>query len=448
MDNNDRTLKELSTPDINLGVFDILNRNKLDHMSLSEDPHKHLQKFHVVCSTMRPHGIPKDYIKMKAFLFPWMELPRTAYLEKFFPTSRTTSISNEICGIRQHIGLMLMDRSMICAASGGALMDKTPIVARNLISNMVGNTQQFGVRGSTASKVVNEVVVVDNQRLENKITNLTSLVRQLAIGQHHISLPIRVCGIYASVKHPIDVCPTLQETEPNSAKVTAMMDAYKALGEQRWAKLATFTQLLPSIIIKHKLPKARHEPSHGRLITFLNLGPHQVHFHLLVTLKELAILDIMYQPWCIRYLEWEQVQSSELKSGLTYLLPMFHGLVGSTQQFGVTESATPSVVNEVVVVGNQRLKNKITEVISLVKQLAIEQHHISAPTRNIQLMSVPFYKKLNRTVLNIGSPMISTQTGDMVCTLRNMYLNDTNHHLPSNNNMFSKIIVHLPYRIW
>ncbi|RDX96361.1 hypothetical protein CR513_20992, partial [Mucuna pruriens] len=36
---------------------------------LDEDPHKHLKDFHVVCSTMRPHGILQDYIKMKAFPF-------------------------------------------------------------------------------------------------------------------------------------------------------------------------------------------------------------------------------------------------------------------------------------------------------------------------------------------------------------------------------------------
>ncbi|RDX91357.1 hypothetical protein CR513_26682, partial [Mucuna pruriens] len=32
-----------------------------------------------------------------------------------------------------------MDRSMIDAASGGALMDKTPVAARHLISNMASN---------------------------------------------------------------------------------------------------------------------------------------------------------------------------------------------------------------------------------------------------------------------------------------------------------------------
>ncbi|RDX82604.1 hypothetical protein CR513_36575, partial [Mucuna pruriens] len=32
---------------------------------------------------------------------------------------------------------------------------------------------------------------MDSQRLENKITELTSLVRQLAIGQHHTSPPAK-----------------------------------------------------------------------------------------------------------------------------------------------------------------------------------------------------------------------------------------------------------------
>ncbi|RDX58536.1 hypothetical protein CR513_62140, partial [Mucuna pruriens] len=71
MENNDRTLKELATPDINLGAFDILNWNKLSHFHdlAGEDPHKHFKEFYVMCSTMRSHGIPEDYIKMKVFLF-------------------------------------------------------------------------------------------------------------------------------------------------------------------------------------------------------------------------------------------------------------------------------------------------------------------------------------------------------------------------------------------
>ncbi|RDX77460.1 hypothetical protein CR513_42414, partial [Mucuna pruriens] len=88
------------------------------------------------------------------------------------------------------------------------------------------------------------------------------------------------------------------------------------------------------------------------------------------TSTELATPNIMFQPWCIRYPEWEQAQSYELKSRLTHLLPIFHGLAGSMLH-----------PNEVVVASNQRLENKITELNSFIKQLAIEQHHISPPIR-------------------------------------------------------------------
>ncbi|RDX69855.1 hypothetical protein CR513_50979, partial [Mucuna pruriens] len=86
MENNDRTLKELATPDVvyqpwciqypqleptqsyelESGLIYLLPKF---HGPAGEDPHKHLKEFHVVCSTMRPQGIPKDYIKMKAFPF-------------------------------------------------------------------------------------------------------------------------------------------------------------------------------------------------------------------------------------------------------------------------------------------------------------------------------------------------------------------------------------------
>ena len=46
---------------------------------------------------------------------------------------------------------------MIDAASGGALVDKTPMALRNLIANMAANSQQFGTRLDLLSKHVNEV---------------------------------------------------------------------------------------------------------------------------------------------------------------------------------------------------------------------------------------------------------------------------------------------------
>ncbi|RDX82015.1 hypothetical protein CR513_37246, partial [Mucuna pruriens] len=235
MENQNRTLKELATPDVVYQPWCIQYpqlepaqtyelKSGLIHLFpkfhglAGEDPHKHHKEFHVVCSMIRPSGIPEDYIKMKAFPFSldgaakdwlylqptlfniWGDLKRT-FLEKIFPTSRTATIRKEICGIRQHTretlheywerfnklyatcphhqiseqlliqyfyeGLSMMDRSMIDAASGGALMDKTPPAARHLISNMASNTQQFRIRGPNPSRSMNEIDAASNQRLEN-----------------------------------------------------------------------------------------------------------------------------------------------------------------------------------------------------------------------------------------------------------------------------------------
>ncbi|RDX89635.1 hypothetical protein CR513_28619, partial [Mucuna pruriens] len=75
-------------------------------------------------------------------------------------------------------------------------------------------TPHFGIEGSPTSKIVNEVVVVDNQRLENKIIELTYLVRQLAIRQHHSSPSVRECGMCASIEHPPNTFPIYQPPPP------------------------------------------------------------------------------------------------------------------------------------------------------------------------------------------------------------------------------------------
>ena len=47
---------------------------------------------------------------------------------------------------------MPTDRSIIDVASGGALVDKTPEAAHQLISNMAANSKQFGTRGDFTNK--------------------------------------------------------------------------------------------------------------------------------------------------------------------------------------------------------------------------------------------------------------------------------------------------------
>ena len=94
---------------------------------------------------------------------------------------------------------------MINVASGGALVDKTPKATRNLITNMAANSQQFGTRLDPPSKHVNEVNI---SSLEQQIASLTSLVRQMAVGNMQTA---KACGICLVVGHPTDMCLTLQQ---------------------------------------------------------------------------------------------------------------------------------------------------------------------------------------------------------------------------------------------
>ncbi|RDX73158.1 hypothetical protein CR513_47268, partial [Mucuna pruriens] len=66
--------------------------------------------------------------------------------------------------------------------------------------------------------MVNEIGAASNQRLENQLTELTSLVRQLAVGQHQPAMAAKVCGICTFMEHPIDMCHTLQETESDQTE--------------------------------------------------------------------------------------------------------------------------------------------------------------------------------------------------------------------------------------
>ena len=68
---------------------------------------------------------------------------------------------------------------MIDEANEGALVDKTPMEARNLIANMAANSQQFGDRHETPIRRVHEVVVA-SLHLDQQLTSLTQAVQTLA----------------------------------------------------------------------------------------------------------------------------------------------------------------------------------------------------------------------------------------------------------------------------
>ncbi|CAN6711723.1 unnamed protein product [Malus baccata var. baccata] len=226
-----------------------------------EDPNKHLKEFEVVCSSMTPVNVDGNILKMKAFPFSLMdkakdwlyelapgtvtswESMKRAFLEKFFPTSRIILLRKKISGIQQeegesfptyyerfkslvascpqhqmkeelllqyfYEGLLPLERQMLDASAGGALVDKTPMAAKVLIANRALNAQQYegvGQRGPPRHQV-HEVSATSD--LHSQLANLTSIVSQMAEGMK-IQGPV-VCGVCSIQGHASEKCPQLIE---------------------------------------------------------------------------------------------------------------------------------------------------------------------------------------------------------------------------------------------
>ncbi|GJS83976.1 uncharacterized protein Tco_0750517 [Tanacetum coccineum] len=126
--------------------------------------------------------------------------PSKRDLEKEIVKEGSTSQTDQL--------LLTMDQNMIDAASGGALVHKTPTDARTLISNMAANLQQFGTRQECPAKSVSEVKTSYDQCLNN----LTALVEKLVMGNS--TQQMKACGVCLVVGHPTDMCPTFQDGSP------------------------------------------------------------------------------------------------------------------------------------------------------------------------------------------------------------------------------------------
>ncbi|KAK5837435.1 hypothetical protein PVK06_013245 [Gossypium arboreum] len=220
----------------------------------NENPHKHLKEFHMVCLSMKPKGVTEDQIKLRAFPFSladsarewlfylppgsittWADLSRL-FLNRFFPASRAAELRREIVGIRQkdaetlydywerfkklcascpqhgiteqsllqyfYEGLKPMEMNMVDTASGGALVNMTPQQARDLISTMAANSQQFRANPEPPKRVHQ----LSNSTIEDRLDRLTNIVNSLVTEK---SKPARVCRICATPEHTTGACPSL-----------------------------------------------------------------------------------------------------------------------------------------------------------------------------------------------------------------------------------------------
>ncbi|KAA0062012.1 retrotransposon gag protein [Cucumis melo var. makuwa] len=187
----EKTLRELVEPDedqrplcvvippttqpfeLKLGLIHLLPIFK---GSSGEDPYKHLKDFHMVCDSMRPHGISEEQLNLRAFPFSLTDVVKRwlYYLEP------------------------------VDAVAGEALADKTPTKAGELISRMAENSQSFGNRALELDNSLTKEV----SELKSQMLNMTTLLTSFVQGT---PLKVTKCGVCGLVGHPNDKCPEVIE---------------------------------------------------------------------------------------------------------------------------------------------------------------------------------------------------------------------------------------------
>ncbi|CAN6678254.1 unnamed protein product [Malus baccata var. baccata] len=311
-----------------------------------EDPNNHLKEFEVVCSIMTPINVDGIILKMKAFPFSfrekakdWLyelspgtvtswESMKRAFLEKFFPTSRVILLRKRISGIQQdegesfptyyerfkslvascpqhqmkeelllqyfYEGLLPIERQMLDASAGGALVDKTPTVAKTLIANRALNAQQYegdGQRSTPRKHQVNEGM----QTRDKKVDELEKQVGQIAefMGQFREQgkLPsstfVNPKGGFESAKAIMLRSGKEVGTDPQPSKLAQREDKKLQFEEEDQAK-ATTRKEAPCRNLLHSLihpicPNQKEEAEKDILETFRKV---QVNIPLLDAIKQ------------------------------------------------------------------------------------------------------------------------------------------------------------------
>ncbi|XP_074291939.1 uncharacterized protein LOC141618757 [Silene latifolia] len=271
-----------------------------------KDPNKHLNNFHVVCSSMKPNGVTDEQLQLRAFPFSlkdaandWLYyLPtgsittwnhmKKAFLEKYFPASLSSQLKKEISNAEQMDGENLYeywerfkqrlascpyhgytDHDLLWNFCGGLLEDDARMIkattqggieymsvqeANDLIERIVGSSRNFGRRVKKAS--VASSSKQSSNHMEDKVDFLTNLVKELAKGNGSTS-HVKFCGLCNDPTHPNDGCPSLQTEEAS--------EAVKALGFRKFYPYSnTYNERI-----------GNHETQVGQILNSLTKQPNK-----------------------------------------------------------------------------------------------------------------------------------------------------------------------------
>ncbi|CAN6581006.1 unnamed protein product [Malus baccata var. baccata] len=185
---DNRTLRELATPNTDQQPLCITYPNSKGGFELksgmihylpkfhgfsTEDANKHLMEFHVVCSGMRPANVDEEQVKLRVFLFT-LEAKAKAWLYNLPPGSMNTW--NQVCGVRSMMG----HATNMCPS----LMDQ-------------GVLEQANVLGGFQGQQSEEVSAVLQRKLSPKLKDVDSFTIPCVIGGKKFGRTL--CDLGASI---------------------------------------------------------------------------------------------------------------------------------------------------------------------------------------------------------------------------------------------------------
>nr|XP_028949320.1 uncharacterized protein LOC103415785 [Malus domestica] len=245
---NNRTLRELATPNTDQqplcitypnadGGFelksDMIHYLPKFHGFSTEDANKHLMEFHVVCSGIRPANVDEEQVKLRAFPFTlevkakeWLyNLPpgsmntwnqvKQAFLEQYFLAIKAASIRKDICAIRQQHGEPFGDyyeRFTHLAASCSNHQISEHLLIQYFYKGLCG-TDRVMLDAASGGAFMDKTPTNAKALLKNIAGN----TRQFG-GRDELPLkkvnevmvaPKQVCGVCSMMGHATDMCPSL-----------------------------------------------------------------------------------------------------------------------------------------------------------------------------------------------------------------------------------------------